>query len=61
VKAANLLTKEYRDTNTTIEWSKIISMRHILVHGYYEADDNIVWQTIINDLPILRKNILSLL
>jgi uncharacterized protein with HEPN domain len=56
-EAANLLTKEYRDANATIEWSKIISMRHVLVHGYYEADDSIVWQTIIHDLPILRKNI----
>ena len=30
-------------------------MRHILVHGYYEADDKIVWQTVTNDLPKLRN------
>jgi uncharacterized protein with HEPN domain len=60
-EAANLLTKEYRETNAIIEWTKIVSMRHVLVHGYYEADDSIVWQTIVYDLPVLRENILPLL
>ncbi|MDR0729023.1 MAG: DUF86 domain-containing protein [Prevotellaceae bacterium] len=60
-EAANLLTKEYRDTHSFIEWAKIIGMRHVLVHGYYEADDNIVWRTITTDLPLLRKSIASLI
>jgi uncharacterized protein with HEPN domain len=60
-EAANLLTKEYRDAHPAIEWMKIISMRHVLVHGYYDADDNIVWRTITADLPLLRKSIESLL
>ena len=54
-EAANLLTKEYKEANNIIEWQKIIGMRHILVHGYYEADDKIVWQTVTNDLPKLRN------
>jgi uncharacterized protein with HEPN domain len=60
-EAANLLTKEYRDAHPAIEWVKIISMRHVLVHGYYDADDNIVWRTITADLPSLRESIASLL
>jgi uncharacterized protein with HEPN domain len=60
-EAANLLTKEYRDAHSFIEWVKIIGMRHVLVHGYYEADDNIVWRTITADLPLLRKSIEPLL
>ena len=56
-EAANLLTKEYRVAHPAIEWVKIINMRHVLVHGYYEADDRIVWQTIIADLPLLHKSI----
>ena len=54
-EAANLLTKEYREANNVIEWHKIIDMRHVLVHGYYEADDKIVWQTITDDLPKLHN------
>jgi uncharacterized protein with HEPN domain len=60
-EAANLLTKEYRDAHPAIEWMKIIGMRHVLVHGYYDADDLIVWRTIIADLPLLRASIESLL
>jgi uncharacterized protein with HEPN domain len=60
-EAANLLTKEYRDAHPDIEWVKIISMRHVLVHGYYDADDNIVWQTITADVPLLHKAIKLLL
>ena len=54
-EAANLLTKEFKETKNIIEWQKIIGMRHVLVHGYYEADDKIVWQTVTDDLPKLRN------
>jgi len=54
-EAANLLTKDFRDTHNIVEWHKIIGMRHVLVHGYYEADDQIVWQTVTEDLPKLRE------
>jgi uncharacterized protein with HEPN domain len=60
-EAANLLTKEYKAAHPAIEWVKIISMRNVLVHGYYEADDSIVWRTITTDLPLLRKSIELLL
>jgi len=54
-EVANLLTKDFRDTHNVVEWHKIIGMRHVLVHGYYEADDQIVWQTVTEDLPKLRQ------
>jgi uncharacterized protein with HEPN domain len=60
-EAANLLTKEYKAANSAVEWTKIIGMRHVLVHGYYEADDHVVWQAIIADLPVLRRQIEILL
>jgi uncharacterized protein with HEPN domain len=60
-EAANLLTQEYRESHSVIEWSKIIGMRHVLVHGYYEVDDQMVWQTILYDLPALRQSIIHLL
>ncbi|MDR3328727.1 MAG: DUF86 domain-containing protein [Prevotellaceae bacterium] len=56
-EAANLLTKAYRDTHSAVEWPKIIGMRHVLVHDYYEADDAIVWQTIVESLPQQQEQI----
>lgn len=60
-EAANLLTGEYRETHPLVEWHRIIGMRHLLVHGYYKADDAVVWQTITKDLPKLHEIIASLL
>jgi uncharacterized protein with HEPN domain len=35
----------------------MIGMRHVLVHGYFDIDLDIVWSVIENDLQSLRKQI----
>lgn len=52
-----MLTHEFRENHPETSWKDIINMRHILVHGYYQVDSRIVWQTIVNDLPLLKKQI----
>jgi uncharacterized protein with HEPN domain len=32
----------------------MIGMRHVLVHGYFEIDIEIVWSVIENDLSVLK-------
>jgi uncharacterized protein with HEPN domain len=32
-------------------------MRHILIHGYYQTKDDIVWDTVQNYLPVLKEKI----
>ncbi|MCL2510682.1 MAG: DUF86 domain-containing protein [Bacteroidales bacterium] len=44
-EASYKLTNDFRDNHPEIEWKKIIAMRHILVHGYYDTDETIVWNT----------------
>lgn len=56
-EAANLLTKDFIEIHSEIQWRNIIGMRHVLVHGYYEADSDTVWQTVIEDLPLLKQKI----
>jgi uncharacterized protein with HEPN domain len=41
-EASYRLTKEFRENHPEIEWRKIINMRHILVHGYYQTEDKSV-------------------
>ena len=36
-------------------------MRHILVHGYYQIKNEIIWATIETELKPLKQNILKLL
>ena len=33
----------------------IINMRHVIVHGYYQIDADILWDTINNDLAELKQ------
>ena len=59
-EAAYLLTKHFKAEHVTIEWNDIIGMRHVLVHGYYQIKDEIIWATIEAELQPLRKEILDL-
>ena len=36
-------------------------MRHVLVHGYYQIKDEIVWATVQEDLQPLKTQIISYL
>ena len=39
----------------------IEKMRHVLVHGYYTITPEKVWETVQEDLPVLKEQILVLL
>lgn len=56
-EAAYLLTNEFKKEYSEIEWHALIGMRHVLVHGYYQIRDEIVWATIETDLPPLREKV----
>ena len=60
-EAAYLLTKDFKAKHDSIEWTDMIGMRHILVHGYYQIRDEIIWATIETELQPLREKITSLL
>lgn len=40
---------------------QIIGFRNVLVHGYDAIDDQIVWQVIQHDLPLLKQQVQALL
>ena len=56
-EAANYITPETKELFSDIEWKQIVSMRHILIHEYFGVDANLVWQVIINDIPLLKAAI----
>ena len=56
-EAANLLTKECREANPSVNWGEIIGMRNFLVHGYYTVQNHIIWQTIHEDLIPLKEKL----
>jgi uncharacterized protein with HEPN domain len=60
-EAASRISDEFKASNSEIPWSKIIGMRNILVHGYFQIDIDIVWAVIEKDLPQLREMIKNVL
>lgn len=40
---------------------KIIGLRNIISHGYYEVDSEKVWQIIKNNLPLLEQQIKNIM
>lgn len=56
-EAAAKITKERQADIPQIPWSQIISMRNRLTHAYFDIDTDVVWQTIVEDLPELIREI----
>ncbi|RZI69354.1 MAG: DUF86 domain-containing protein [Variovorax sp.] len=44
-----------------VPWSEVIAQRNLLSHGYFAVDMQLVWTTLKQDLPALRKAIAGLL
>ena len=52
-EAASRVSKTARARHPQIPWPQIIGMRNRLIHGYEIVDLDIVWQTVIKELPPL--------
>lgn len=59
-EAVFMLSKEFKEAHPEVEWDTIEGMRHVLVHGYYQIDPNQLWETIDKDIPLLKRQIVSL-
>jgi uncharacterized protein with HEPN domain len=60
-EAAIGLSDQIRLQHPEVQWGKIIGMRHVLVHGYFDVDLDIVWQAVVRDIPALKFEIEAIL
>lgn len=56
-EAANLLTIDFRERHTEVNWRPIVNMRNVLVHDYIHISKDILWVTLTKDIPVLKKHI----
>lgn len=56
-EAASRLSDDIRAQRPDVPWRKIIGMGHVLVHGYFEVDLDLVWSVVENELGTLRDAI----
>lgn len=50
---------EFVEANPDLPLSFAYDMRNILVHGYYQVDLKVVWDTVKRDLPTLRDRVVA--
>ena len=56
-EAASRVDTEYRSSTPQIPWSKVISTRNRLIHGYLSVDMEIVFRTATHHVPQLRSSL----
>lgn len=56
-EAARHISKECVTSHPDIPWKAIIGMRHKVVHDYLNVDEDIVWDTVIDELPALVERL----
>lgn len=60
-EAVKNVPKDMKAKNPEVAWNEIKGMRNKVVHEYFGIDEEILWKTIQDDLPIFKKQIAKLL
>lgn len=56
-EAASMIDPSVHDAIPSVPWSRIIGMRHRLVHAYFDIDLDIVWATATKAMPQLATEL----
>lgn len=60
-EAVRNIPKDIKAKNPEVAWNEIKGMRNKVVHEYFGIDEEILWKTIQDDLPIFKKQVAKLL
>jgi uncharacterized protein with HEPN domain len=56
-EAATKVSDDMRSVSREIPWSAITDMRNRLIHGYFDIDVDIVWNTASIEIPALLSDL----
>jgi uncharacterized protein with HEPN domain len=60
-EAASKIPEDTRLKHSNVPWQDIIDMRNRLIHGYFDVNVKLVWNTLKNDLPPLILSLKEIL
>ncbi len=56
-EAVKNLPEQLRVEHPQIEWRAIGALRNIVAHEYFGVKDEIIWDIVLNKIPILQKQV----
>ena len=56
-EASKKVSKNLQHAYFDIPWKEMAGMRDKLIHDYMGVDTEVIWQTIVEDLPILKEKL----
>lgn len=56
-EAARMLTEQFKQQNTEVNWRVIANMRNFLVHEYFRVDSDVVWSVIHKEIVELKTQV----
>ena len=56
-EAASQVSHDFQDVHAEIPWSRIVGMRHKVVHDYLHVDYDLVWDVASRELPALIETL----
>jgi uncharacterized protein with HEPN domain len=60
-EACRSLPENFRQQRAEVDWSRLVGMRHVLVHQDFEIDTDIVWAVVERELPMLKQKVNEIL
>ena len=60
-EAAARVSPEMKSATPAIPWADIVGMRNRLIHAYFDVDVDILWETVMNELPPLQRSLEAML
>lgn len=60
-EASKNLLEEFKELYQDIPWKKILAMRNTLIHEYFAVNLDVVWKTVKEDIPGLKKHVSKIL
>ena len=60
-EAARNISVEFRNKHSKLPWGKMTGIRNKIIHEYFNVNYAIVWDTVQDDLPVLKKSIKKIL
>ena len=56
-EASKNIPKKIKEKYPDIEWKEATGFRNVLIHNYFGIDVEAVWDTLLNNIPLLKKHV----